>query len=182
VSKLHDISAEDAARIKFKLSDEDYDKRTDSFRAWKRENPEAYAAWKLKMRNDARARQGLPPIDPNAPVYDASTAPEGIAAGERCAVAPLVPGSQDAVDTSGDVESRMRGTVRFVGETEFSDGFWVGIQLDEPLGKNDGAVQGKRYFECESGHGMFVRGNRVTVGDFPERDFLDELDELDDEL
>lgn len=182
VKNYHDISAADAEKVRYKLSEEDYDKRTDSFRAWKRENPEAYAAWKLKMKNQARERKGLPPVDPNAPVYDTTVAPEGVEVGMRCAVAPLLPGSADAVDTTGDVESRMRGTVRYVGETEFSEGIWVGVQLDEPLGKNDGSVKGKRYFECGQGHGSFVRGNRVTVGDFPERDFLDELDELDDEL
>lgn len=49
------------------------------------------------------------------------------------------------------------GTVRFVGTTDFSSGVWCGVELDDAHGKNDGSVQGVRYFECEDLHGIFVR-------------------------
>jgi len=55
------------------------------------------------------------------------------------------------------------GIVRFVGETAFSHGDWVGVELEGPTGKNDGSVQGQRYFDCLPGHGMFVRPNALTI-------------------
>ena len=54
------------------------------------------------------------------------------------------------------------GTVQFLGNTHFADGSWLGLVLDDRSGKNDGAVQGKRYFQCESGRGMFVRPSAIA--------------------
>jgi hypothetical protein len=56
-----------------------------------------------------------------------------------------------------------RGTVRFVGATQFAAGEWVGIELDDADGKNDGAVQGVRYFECAPQHGLFCPAAKVKA-------------------
>lgn len=56
-----------------------------------------------------------------------------------------------------------RAIIRFVGTTHFAPGDWIGIELEEPTGKNDGAVQGERYFDCEQDHGMFIRPTAVTA-------------------
>jgi len=53
--------------------------------------------------------------------------------------------------------------VRFIGETQFASGCWVGVELTVPTGKNDGTVQGVHYFDCPANHGLFVRANQVKV-------------------
>jgi len=60
---------------------------------------------------------------------------------------------------------------RFVGQCAgLPRGFWVGIEYDEPVGKNDGSVKGTRYFDCLAGYGGFVRPSLVTQGDYPPAD------------
>lgn len=49
----------------------------------------------------------------------------------------------------------LTGKVRYIGEVKFSGGKWFGIELDEPLGKNDGSVQGIRYFTPEKVNGLY---------------------------
>ncbi|XP_077241443.1 tubulin-folding cofactor B-like isoform X2 [Tasmannia lanceolata] len=68
-----------------------------------------------------------------------------------------------------------RGVVKFVGRAEnIAPGFWVGIQYDEPLGKHNGIVKGKCYFDCPPLHGALLRPDKVKVGDFPECDPFEE--------
>ncbi|XP_022230011.1 restin homolog isoform X2 [Drosophila obscura] len=55
------------------------------------------------------------------------------------------------------------GQIAYIGETHFAPGDWAGIVLDEPNGKNDGCVSGKRYFQCEPKRGIFSRLTRLTV-------------------
>ncbi|XP_073338958.1 dynactin subunit 1 isoform X1 [Pagrus major] len=58
-----------------------------------------------------------------------------------------------------------RGTVAYIGNTLFASGKWVGVILDEAKGKNDGTVQGKRYFTCEENRGIFVRQSQIQLVD-----------------
>ena len=72
-------------------------------------------------------------------------------------VPDLLPG--DRCKTEPNARS---AEVRFVGKVPGMRGFWVGVQYDEKVGKNDGVLNGKRYFRCPAGHGGFVRGTKVT--------------------
>ncbi|OVA04872.1 CAP Gly-rich domain [Macleaya cordata] len=82
-----------------------------------------------------------------------------IKVGDRCEVEP----------------GEKRGVVKFVGRAEnIAPGFWIGVQYDEPLGKHDGMVRGKRYFSCPPLHGAMVRPDKVKVGDYPEKDPFEE--------
>eukprot|EP00966_Prymnesium_polylepis_P119834 2769334-Prymnesium_polylepis.1 len=65
------------------------------------------------------------------------------------------------------------GIVRFCGPVEFrgwahdpseEEGVWIGIELHEPKGWNDGSVQGKRYFECKGrDNGHFLHAENILL-------------------
>ncbi|XP_060912340.1 CAP-Gly domain-containing linker protein 2 isoform X1 [Labrus mixtus] len=59
------------------------------------------------------------------------------------------------------------GVIRYIGETDFAKGEWCGVELDEPLGKNDGAVAGTRYFQCLQKFGLFAPIHKVIRIGFP---------------
>lgn len=139
---------------KFELSDDAYEKRSDSARSFMKKqrvgrfNEEEMA----KKKAEVEARE-----------EEQKAAAEAMSVGSRC-----------QVQVSG--QPTKLGTVMFVGTTDFKPGHWVGVKYDEPLGKNDGSVNGKRYFECPNKYGAFVKPLSVTVGDFPEEDYgLDEM-------
>lgn len=74
-----------------------------------------------------------------------ATAPEHSAADESAAVASarnIVVGARCEVASAEDGSGmKNRGTVRYVGLTEFGNkiGVWVGVEYDLPYGKNDGS-------------------------------------------
>ncbi|EXJ93291.1 hypothetical protein A1O1_01683 [Capronia coronata CBS 617.96] len=159
---------------KYQMPESQYEKLEDSVLAWKR-------------------RQKLGRFDPNTKspeeqaherrTHDeAELAAGGIKVGQRCRV-----GNDDA----------RRGVVRFTGEVPGLGGIkeagcvWVGVELDEPAGRNDGSVsvetgdgshETKRVFQCRDKFGVFARPDKVEVGAFPPLDDLDDLDEDTEEL
>ncbi|XP_070160505.1 kinesin-like protein KIF13A isoform X7 [Polyergus mexicanus] len=53
------------------------------------------------------------------------------------------------------------GVIAYIGPTEFASGIWIGVELDAPTGKNDGAVNGHRYFTCRPKCGIFVKVDKL---------------------
>nr|CAD7453456.1 unnamed protein product [Timema tahoe] len=54
------------------------------------------------------------------------------------------------------------GTLKYRGTTEFAPGDWCGVELDDPVGKNDGSVEGVRYFKCEPKFGLFAPAHKLS--------------------
>ncbi|KAI0806493.1 CAP Gly-rich domain-containing protein [Xylaria sp. FL0064] len=142
---------------KYVMPVEEYERKSDSVLAWKkaeklgRFNPDAPSLEKAK-------------VDANKHEIES----RGIAPGKRCRV-----GGDDA----------RRGEIKFVGEVKEIPGAlgaWIGVHLDEPVGKNDGSIGGTRYWGVESSlkHGVFVRPERVEVGDWPVLNDLEDMEEI----
>lgn len=143
---------EDLSKVKkFELSDDQYSQRGETFRAFKEK-------FKLESGDQKDIEEAkLKKIKEEEELI------KNIPVGSRCEV--RVAGKPNR-----------RGSVMFAGKTDFKPGFWVGVKYDEPLGKNDGCVGGKRYFECLPNYGGFVKPHDIIVGDFPEETY--ELDEI----
>lgn len=54
------------------------------------------------------------------------------------------------------------GVLKYKGRTYFADGEWCGVELEDPLGKNDGSVDGHRYFDCTNKFGVFAPLGKVS--------------------
>ncbi|OAD58866.1 Tubulin-folding cofactor B [Eufriesea mexicana] len=140
---------------KFEISEEEYAKRTDTVKAFLEKN-------KLGKYNEEEMKRK---VEEKKQEEEAETlAAQLCKVGDRCEV--CVPN-----------QPKRRATIMYIGKTEFKEGWWIGVKYDEPLGKNDGTFNGKRYFECLPKYGGFVKPAHVRVGDFPEEEF-----DLDEEL
>ena len=71
------------------------------------------------------------------------------------ATARIEIGSRVLVGSSA--ASSKKGIVRFIGETHFATGEWIGVELFEKEGKNDGSLNDQRYFTCEPDYGVFAK-------------------------
>lgn len=102
------VFSDTSSAPKFELTDEEYGQRRDTVQAY--------------LRNQRLGPKYGTPSEPLSPKPTADESiPAGTEVGARC-----------------ELESAGRGTVRFVGKTSFGEGVWVGVDLDEPAGKNDG--------------------------------------------
>ncbi|KAH8716925.1 CAP Gly-rich domain-containing protein [Phaeosphaeriaceae sp. PMI808] len=141
---------------KYTMPTTEYETRTDSVLAWKK-------------------AQKLGRFDPDAP----SIEQQKILASEREV-------EERGLKVSGRVRllpesDARRGTISYIGPIPEIPGIgvWLGVTLDEPTGKNDGSVKGRRYFKCGNSYGVFVRPERCEAGDFPALDLGDEdMEEL----
>ncbi|KAL2918331.1 hypothetical protein HK105_202258 [Polyrhizophydium stewartii] len=140
---------------KFEMAEDDYDRMRGTVRDFKRRH-------KIGRFADA-ASESSSAVEARDNEFEAEAA--AVHVGDRCLV---------------EVEGGMskRGAVRFVGKTDFKPGYWVGVEYDEPVGRNNGTVNGRKYFEARPNHGAFVRPNKLQVGDFPEEDLFDDEDEF----
>lgn len=146
--EYNDLSAVE----KFELTPEEYESRRDTVLSHLKAN---------KLGRFAETPTNLTQPPPAPPI------PSDMVVGARCEV------------KSGDGTIDRRGTIRFVGEASMGKGgMWVGVEMDEPTGKGDGSVEGVRYFTCAPKYAVFVRADKVTVGDFPEEDLMADDDEI----
>jgi len=157
---------------KYHMSEEDYNLRKNTLRQWekdqKAEDP-SFTLTKYGMEHRAlvEAKQlhklGLP-LPEGYSVVDGSVVKvkrTNDTNNEEEDIGPdTVQGIQ--VDMRCEVQpGGRRGTVKYIGQVpELDDasaggGFWVGILFDEPVGKSDGSVAGKRYFEAIHKFGAF---------------------------
>ena len=83
-----------------------------------------------------------------------------LAVGDRCTVV-----EDHEAGMSADTPPERHGEVVFLGPTELGEGQWAGVCLDLPLGKHDGRVRGRRYFDCKDKHGVLVRPSKLRRTD-----------------
>ncbi|EEC11755.1 hypothetical protein IscW_ISCW009780 [Ixodes scapularis] len=67
------------------------------------------------------------------------------------------------VDLNTSLSRSSTGVIRYIGPVHFEEGTWLGVELRSANGRNDGSVQGRRYFTCKPNHGLIVRPSKVTV-------------------
>ena len=59
-------------------------------------------------------------------------------------------------------DKHQHGILRFVGVVHFDAGCRYGVELEEPLGDNNGAIDDERqYFECEDYCGVFCESKHL---------------------
>lgn len=78
-------------------------------------------------------------------------------------------------------------TIKFYGLTDFASGYWVGLELDSKIGKNNGSVHGVQYFDMidrgdSLNHGLFTRAEQIRPVTETENQLLLKLNRANDQL
>ena len=151
------------------MPEEEYAKRNDSVMAWKQ---------RQKLGRFDPGQKGVEELAGERRERDGEEVrSKGVEVGKRARV-----GRDDG----------KRGVVRWVGEVEGLGGerekgcVWVGVELDEPVGRNDGSVEvevegnkeKRRLWEGKEKFGVLVRPEKVEVGE--QWTVLDDL--MDDDM
>lgn len=155
LSEASELAQAGGATPEYHMTDDEYSRRSDTVLEWKRNNQ--LGRFDPNYQADVQRR--------NRENIDKALT---MKVGDRCRVI--------------NIEGERRGSVRYIGTIEPLDkgeSVWVGIEFDEPVGKNDGSIGAVRVFSCNPKHGSFVKPKTVEVGDFPEIDpFADSDEEL----
>jgi tubulin-folding cofactor B len=189
---------------KYKMSDEEYDKRKGTLREWGRQKKEEDPDFSLKKH----AREHAELVEARRLYKESGSVKNGFELDESSGLIVRVENesfvytettklkSDDEIEYGPEsiqhltLHSRCqvkpgsrRGEIAFLGQIDElgGGGHWVGVILDEPTGKTDGAVNSVRYFDAPGpNRGGFFRGKNVEGGDFPEIDIFasDSEDEL----
>jgi len=69
----------------------------------------------------------------------------------------------DAVGKACVVTGVGSGIIRFVGLHAEKQEPRIGVEMNKPKGKNNGTVNGHKYFVCKDGHGTLTIPSKVTV-------------------
>ncbi|XP_065219463.1 serine-rich adhesin for platelets isoform X2 [Planococcus citri] len=70
--------------------------------------------------------------------------------------------------------SGKEGVLHFVGQTQFGEGTWCGVELDQEEGTTNGTVDNVRYFSCAENRGVFALIENVDL--VPEvREYLSDV-------
>lgn len=60
-------------------------------------------------------------------------------------------------------DKNLNGYIRYIGEINAAKGTWIGIELSQPGGKNDGSIKGQRYFQCPANYGLFTKPSQLVL-------------------
>lgn len=156
---------------KYVMPEEQYEKLNDSVLAWKKRQ----GLGRFASSSESKSHEEL--VQERREHDEKQVRLRKIEVGSRCRV---------------NESDERRGTIKFVGEVNGLGGTkeegctWVGVDFDEPVGRNNGVVEitgldddkerkvKKRVFECKGeNYGALVRPAKVEAG--PQWEVLDDL-------